>query len=87
MNSDDDIIEKIRGKYGDVIDLRASPGVIIDILRQFGPDAIGDGGAPPGGAPTGPTSAQGAEPTIRDVMKELTKVSREVAKLRKQIGT
>jgi hypothetical protein len=85
------IVEQIIGRYGEVIDLRQNPGVIIDIIRSFGPSvADDDGGAPPGGAPPAP-SPPGPEPpgpadfhdrvTNTDIMKELLKVSRAVEAL------
>jgi hypothetical protein len=87
MDADAAIVERIIRRHGKVIDLEAQPEVIIDIIRQFAPE-LRDGGAP-GGAPPqpppGPTSLQG-EPTLRDVMKEVLKVSRQLAEVSRKIG-
>jgi hypothetical protein len=85
MASDASVVRQIIKRYGKVIDLEAHPEVIIDIIRQFADD---DGGSPPGGTPPtppGPTSFQPGDPAIRDVLREVLKLQRQVAKLSKQI--
>jgi len=88
MASDKQIVRNIIRRHGTVIDLEQQPEVIIDIIRRFGPRLDDDGGLPggvPPSPPPGPTSFQG-DPAIRDVMKEVLKISREVTRIRKQIG-
>lgn len=54
MKQDDRIVRDVIERYGDTIELRETPYVIIEILRQFGPE-IGSSPAadclPPGGPP------------------------------------
>jgi hypothetical protein len=87
MERDDALVRKIIRRYGKVIDLEKEPSVIIDIIRRF---AIDDGGAPPGGTPPspppGPTSFQD-DPTNRDLMREVLKLSRAVGTLNKRVGS
>lgn len=90
MATDEQIVAQIIKKYGPMIDLREQPGVILDIIRRFNA-GIDDGGLPPGGVPPtpppGPTSFQGDDPTMRELMQEVLKISRAVAKTSKEIST
>jgi hypothetical protein len=52
--SDERIVEQIVKKHGEVLNLRENPGVIIDILRRFGPAMDHDDGGLPGGVPPSP---------------------------------
>lgn len=82
---DQALVRRIIKRHGAVIDLERNPQVIIDILRVFG---ARDGGLPPGGVPDpppGPTSRQDLV-TMDDVMKQLLKVSRDVARIRAKVG-
>jgi hypothetical protein len=85
------IVSAIIKRHGAVIDLKARPSVIIDIIRQFGLGAdepgTPDGGSAPGGAPKPPPpdpSRMGSIVQLDDVMKVLLKVSRDVARLNTQ---
>lgn len=87
MARDETIVKQIIRRYGKVINLEKQPELIIDIIRQFGPQLDDDGGLPggvPPSPPPGPTSFQPGDPTIRDVLKEVLKISRELTKMRKQ---
>jgi hypothetical protein len=86
------VVGQIIARYGEVIDLRQNPRVIIDIIRSFGPVMTGDAGAPAGvpspppppPPPPGPSpgpSSFGDPVTNTDIMKELLKVSRGVEAL------
>src|SRR4051812_40373809 len=88
------IIRDIKKQFGSVIDLDRSPLVMIEILRRFRFDL--DGGSPPGGTPEpqpapsppgpgSPTSLPTAV-TNEDLMKEILKLSRQLAQIRKQLG-
>jgi hypothetical protein len=84
------IVSAIIKRHGPVIDLRAQPSVIIDIIRQFGigADDPPDGGSAPGGAPKPPPpdpSRMGSIVLLDDVMKVLLKLSRDVARLNTQV--
>jgi hypothetical protein len=87
------IVAAIIRRHGPMIDLRAQPSLIIDIIRQFGyvADEPGtpDGGSAPGGAPKPPPpdpSRMGSIVQLDDVMKVLLKVSRDVARLNSQVS-
>ena len=58
---DDDnerIIDQIVERHGEVINVRQDPGVLIDIIRRFGPIVADDGGLP-GGVPPSPPPTPG----------------------------
>ncbi len=89
MASDTALVKAIIRRHGKVIDLERQPDIIIEIIRQFGPELDDDGGLPggvPPSPPPGPTSFQAGDPAIRDVMKEVLKISRELAKIKKHLG-
>ena len=90
MANEKRIVQQVIKRYGAVIDLKARPDILIDILRQFRlEDDDGDGGLPPGGAPPPPPpSPDGFREVLRleDVMRELLKVSRAVAKINQHLG-
>ena len=80
------VVAQIIKEHGDRLDLRASPDVLIEIIRKYAVDVFADpdGGLPPGGVgPVGPTSLQ-AGPQIEDLMKEVLKIRRDLAKLSKR---
>jgi hypothetical protein len=87
MEKSEALVKKIIRRHGKMIDLEKQPGVIIDIIRKFGRELDDDGGLPPGGTPPppGPTSFQD-EPTNRELMKEVLKISRAVAAINKRMG-
>ena len=96
MPSDDDIVQRAIAKFGPVLDLRANPQALIDIVRASRVSEPGDGGLPPGGVPEpppGPTSMQVGEATLDDVMAEVLRLSRrlseatnEIVELRNRLG-
>jgi hypothetical protein len=113
MANEKRIVQQIIKKYGETINLRKRPDILVDILRRFhiageGPDGpdpgpdpdppdapaptppLPDAPAPPGGLlpppPPPPPSGFHGGPTIDDVMREVLKISRAVAKLNEQIA-
>jgi hypothetical protein len=78
MERDATIVTEIIARHGKTIDLEASPETIIQIIREYGPELDVEVFFPP--SPARP------DPTIRDVMAELLKLSREVHKIRQQLG-
>ena len=53
MTKDEKIVKEIIARYGVTIDLKKSPFLIVEILRQFGPrvGGLAQDCAPPGGPP------------------------------------
>ena len=84
MPTEKQIVSRVIRKYGPILDLNERPGDLIDILRRFSLDDGGlPGGVPP--SPPGPSSLQDG-PSTTEIMKELLKLNREVAKLRTVLG-
>ena len=85
MKNEERIIKQVIKRYGAVIDLKKSPFVVIEILREHG--RLFDepnGGLPPGGTPPPPPPPGPADrPQIDNsaIMKQLLTLSREISKL------
>jgi|RhiMetdeSRZDD1v2_1073273.scaffolds.fasta_scaffold98304_4 hypothetical protein len=86
MKNEDRIVKQVIKRYGAVIDLKKTPFVLIEILREHGrlfQDP--DGGLPPGGVPPPPEPPPGPEdrPSIDNsvILKQILTLSREVSKL------
>lgn len=80
------IIKDIIKRYGDVIDLRQSPFLIIEILRNYRNAPINepnDGGLP-GGVPPSPPPGPSGFDGIRnsDILKEILRLSRDIEKIK-----
>lgn len=91
MPSDDDIVQRAIAKFGPVLDLRANPQALIDIVRAARVSEPDDGGLPPGGVPEpppppGPTSMQVGEATLDDVMAEVLRLSRRLTEATNEIA-
>jgi hypothetical protein len=88
-----ELIERIGGQYGQAIDLRKEPGVLIEILREFGPrigEVLGDddGGGGGGGvdssiAIAGPGSGT---VTMEDLFRLVLETREEIIKLSERIA-
>lgn len=81
---DDRLIKDIIKRYGDTIDLKGSPYLIVEILRQYGPRI--DGGlaatcAPPGGTPKPPDPLE----MLREIKAKVTEIDRLYASLEKTL--
>jgi hypothetical protein len=76
-------VRQIIKDHGAVLDLRTNPEQFIEIVRKHAIDLAAvtdeDGGLPGGVAPVGPTSLQDS-PRIEDILKEVQKLQRQVAK-------
>jgi hypothetical protein len=79
-----DVIERIIEQYGQVIDLKRAPGVMIEILREFGADISEDDDGTGGGP--GVSSIAIAGPgsgtvVLEDLMRVLLDLRQEIIKL------
>ncbi len=86
---DQELIKRIAEHYGRVIDLDRAPGVMIEILREYGPNIRqildDDGGGGGGGAP-GVSSIAIAGPgsgsvTLEDLMRLILDLRQQIIKL------
>jgi hypothetical protein len=79
MTKDEKAVKEIMARYGDTLDLKKSPYVIVEIIRQFGPQLGGvrTACAPPGGPPK-------LRPD--DLIKELKLRAAELSKLAANLG-
>ncbi len=79
------IIKEVVKRYGNIINLKETPFVLIEILRDFKNRLPDDGGAPPGGAPTPPgPAAQQVENT--EILQAILKLTKEVVAIKKQLS-
>jgi len=85
-----DLIRRITEQYGRVIDLERTPGVMIEILREFGPNIfqlLGEGPGGPVGEPgiaiAGPSSPS---VTLEDLVRIILELRQEVMKLSERVG-
>jgi len=86
--SDEEIVQTIIERHGAVIDLSKNPAIIIDIIRTFSFDDPPDGGQPCGGVPPSPPSppgSRGLDLELRDVMRQLLSVARDVALIKEHL--
>jgi len=81
--SEDKIVRDVIKKYGQTIDLKESPYVLIEILRVYGSlFQDEDGGLPPGGAPTPPPPGpEGRRIDTALLLAEIQKLSRHIQAL------
>jgi hypothetical protein len=82
------VIDKIAAQYGSVIDLKKAPGVMIEVLREFGPNILKvldeNGGGGSGGGP-GVSSIAIAGPgsgtvSLEDLMRVVLELRKEMIK-------
>lgn len=85
MNKQEKTIKAIIDRYGDKINLQKHPHVIIEIIRQFGPEF--DPGRrmeclPPGGPPP----KKGSDVIlIGDLAEQIEKIASEIKRLHKKV--
>jgi hypothetical protein len=86
-----ELVTQIGKQYGNLIDLKKTPGILIEILREFGPgirERLGDNGT--GGGP-GVSSIAIAGPgsggvTTEDLMRVILDLRQEVIKVRDRLA-
>lgn len=84
--SSERVVADIIKRYGEVINLKENPALIVEIIRQFNRQLHDDGGLPPGGVgPVGPTS-RFETVTNAELMKQLLKLTKEIATLKAKLG-
>jgi hypothetical protein len=89
-----ELIKRIIGQYGPIIHLKKEPGVLIEILREFGPnigDVLGENGTGGGGGGPGVSSIAIAGPgsgtvTMEDVFRLILELRQEIIKLSERIA-
>jgi hypothetical protein len=89
-----EIVERIVERYGALIDLKRSPGVILEILRDFGPNILrllgelddGAGGAPPAPSSIAIAGPGSPAPTLEDLFRLVLEVRQEVIRIGQQIA-
>lgn len=90
MPSEKKVIDQVIAEFGQVIDLAENPGALISIIRRYSLDDL-DGGSLPGGTPPPPPPPPPdpckvlEEVTLNEVMRQLLKVSRDVAAINKRL--
>jgi hypothetical protein len=72
------IVEAVIRRYGSILDLEASPEVLIDIIREFGSEVDVTVLHPP--------SPSVGDPTVREVMQALLRLAREVEEIKRHLG-
>ena len=92
VSNDEALIKDIRARYGDRIDLREKPFVLLEILRNFGGGTVNipDGGVSVAGVgtPPGPKGSMGSLGNVVDnvqLMKEVLKISKQVQLLTERV--
>ena len=86
------LVKDISKKYGTVIDLQRSPGVLIEILHNYG-RVLDNGVGGTGGVNTVSTIAVGITPPdtgvvqLADLMRAILKVQRAVQAIAKKVGS
>lgn len=87
------VIKDIRKRYGDIIDLKASPALMLEILGQFG-HVLDPNGGTGGVSPGTSTVAVGITPpsdvfdraAMEEVLKAVLKLQKQVSVMSKQIA-
>ena len=93
------LVAEITKKYGQKLDLKASPGVLIEILRNYGRALDDNGGGGGGGGvspstiavgitppPPPPPSSDPGDVRLADVMKALLNLQRDVQTIRDTVS-
>lgn len=84
MKKEEKVITDVIGRFGHTIDLKKTPHVIIEIIRQFGPvlgTVKGMDCQPPGGPP----KAGSEVIQIEDVMIEIRALSNQMERLHSKV--
>ncbi len=96
-----DVVNEIAKKYGNSIDLKKSPGVLIEILRNYGrvldpdpnggtggvaPTSIAVAGPPPAPPPTVKPDEGGSDVLLADVMRAVLNVQRDINTINKTLS-
>ncbi len=83
------IVADIIRRYGDVINLKENPALIVEIIRNFGKHLFDDGGLPGGVGPVPPPPSPTSHfdtVTNAELMKQLLKLTKDLAIIQKKLG-
>jgi hypothetical protein len=91
--NDDELVKDIISRYGEVIDLRKTPHLILEIFRTHGgrmdiPDggvSVAGVGTPPGPSKMKQASSLGSVVDNVEIMKEILKLSKKVNQLTEHV--
>ncbi|HUE89163.1 MAG TPA: hypothetical protein VMO26_24045 [Vicinamibacterales bacterium] len=88
-----ELVKRIADQYGPVIDLRKTPGVLIEILREYGPtidqllnDGSGGGGGGPGVSSIAIAGPGSGTVTREDLMRVILELRQEIMKLAERVS-
>ena len=86
--SEDKVVKDVIKKYGETIDLKETPYVLVEILRAYGRVfEEGDGGLPPGGTPPPPPPGpEGRRVDNELLLSEILKLGRQIKALQGKAG-
>jgi hypothetical protein len=95
------LVNEIAKKYGSVIDLKKSPAVLVEILRNYGrvldpdpgggtggvsPTSIAVAGPPPAPPPTVKPDEASSDVMLSDVMRAVLNVQRDINSINKTLA-
>ena len=93
------LVNEIAKKYGSVIDLKKSPAVLVEILRNYGrvldpdpgggtggvsPSSIAVAGPPP--PPPPPPPSEAGDVRLADVMRAVLNLQRDISSINKTLS-
>ncbi len=83
MTKDEKVVKEIMARYGDTLDLKKSPYVIVEIIRHFGQQLGGVRAAcaPPGGPP----KVRRPDDLIKELKLRAVELSKLAASLEKVV--
>ena len=82
------VVNEIAKRFGNVIDLKKHPFVMVEILRQFGHELDNGGGGGPQAPPPSSIAiaGPGEELELHDLMKVVLNIQREVLSIKTELA-
>lgn len=84
MTKDEKVVKEIIARFGDTLNLKKTPHVILEIIRQFGPQ-VGQNPAAECLPPGGPPKLQDPEELVKLLKARLSELTKLSASLQKSI--